>query len=86
MIDIIREIIFVKKTKPLEVKIDIDEGFDVVYDPTKNTVYQLIYENMGDTLVYLSLIDSYKTQNLIQVKVEEQYQTSKNSNKINPAL
>ena len=41
---------------------------------------------MGDTLVYLSLIDSYKTQNLIQVKVEEQYQTSKNSNKINPAL
>ena len=39
MIDIIREIIFVKKTKPLEVKIDIDEGGDIVYDPTKNTVY-----------------------------------------------
>ena len=86
MIDIIREIICIKMTKPLEVKIDIDEGGDIVYDPTKNTVYQIIHENMRDTLVYLTLIDPYKTQNLLQVKVEEQYQIANNSNRINPAL
>ena len=73
-------------TKPLEVKIDIDEGGDIICDPTKNTIYQIIHENMRDTLVYLTLIDPYKTQNLLQIKVEEQYQIANNSNRINPAL
>ena len=86
MIDVIREIICVKMTKPLEVKIDIDEGGDIIYDPTKNTVYQTIHENMRDTLVYLTLIDPYKTQSLLQAKVEEQFNIANQSNKIDPSL
>ena len=40
MIDIIRDIIFAKMTKLLKVKIDIDEGGDIIYDPIKNTVFK----------------------------------------------
>ena len=86
MMDIIREIICVKMTKPLEVKIDIDESGDIVCDPTKNTIYQIIHENMRDTLVYLTFIDPYKTQNLLQTKINEQFEIAKTSNKINPSL
>ena len=86
MIDLIREIICIKMTKPLEVKIDIDEGGDIICDPTKNTIYQTIHENMRDTLVYLTFIDPYKTQNLLDSKINEQLEIAKKSNKINPAL
>ena len=86
MIDLVREIICIKMTKPLEVKIDIDEGGDIICDPTKNTIYQIIHENMRDTLIYLTFIDPYKTQNLLETKIKEQLEIAKNSNKINPAL
>jgi len=86
LLDIVREIVCVKMTKPLEVKIDIDEGGDIVCDPTKNTIYQTIHENMRDTLVYLTFIDPYKTQNLLQTKINEQSDIAKQSNRINPAL
>ena len=86
MIDLVREIICIKMTKPLEVKIDIDEGGDIICDPTKNTIYQIIHENMRDTLVYLTFIDPYKTQNLLETKINEQLEIAKQSNKINPAL
>lgn len=86
LIDIVREIICVKMTKPLEVKIDIDESGDIVCDPTKNTIYQTIHENMRDTLVYLTFIDPYKTQGLLQTKINEQSEIAKQSNKINPSL
>ena len=86
LLDIVREIVCVKMTKPLEVKIDIEEGGDIVCDPTKNTIYQTIHENMRDTLVYLTFIDPYKTQNLLQTKINEQSDIAKQSNRINPAL
>ena len=86
LLDIVREIVCVKMTKPLEVKIDIDEGGDIVCDPTKNTIYQTIHENMRDTLVYLTFIDPYKTQGLLQTKINEQSEIAKQSNRINPAL
>ena len=86
LIDIVREILCVKMTKPLEVKITIDEGGDIVCDPTKNTIYQSIHENMRDTLVYLTFIDPYKTQGLLQTKINEQSEIAKQSNKIDPAL
>ena len=86
MIDLIREIICIKMTKPLEVKINIDEGGDIVYDPTKNTIYQTIHENMRDTLVYLTFIDPYKTQNLLQAKITEQLNKAESEQKIIPAL
>ena len=86
IIDIVRGIICVKMTKPLEVKIDIDESGDILCDPTKNTIYQTIHENMRDTLVYLTIIDPYKTQSFLQAKINEQSEIAKQSNKINPAL
>ena len=86
VIDIVRERLCVKMTKPLEVKIDIDENGDLAYDPTKNTVYQIIHENMRETLIYLTYIDPYKTQNLLNSKMNEQFEIAKNQNKINPAL
>ena len=69
VIDIVRERLCLKMTKPLEVKIDIDENGDLAYDPTKNTVYQIIHENMRETLIYLTYIDPYKTQNLLHAKI-----------------
>ena len=86
MIDKVREDICEKMTKPLEVKIDIDEGGDIIYDPTKNTIYQTIHENMRDTLIYLTLIDPYKTQNLLDTRINEQFEIAKQSAKINPSL
>ena len=86
IIDLIREIICIKMTKPLEVKIDIDESGDITCDPTKNTIYQTIHENMRDTLVYLTFIDPYKTQNLLQAKINEQYDTANKLGKIEPYL
>ena len=86
LMDIVREIICVKMTKPLEVKIDIDEGGDIVCDPTKNTIYQTIHENMRDSLVYLTFLDPYKTQSLLQTKINEQSEIAKKSNKIDPPL
>ena len=86
IIDIVRGIICIKMTKPLEVKIDIDENGDIVCDPTTNTVYQSIHENMRDTLVYLTYIDPYKTQTLLQAKINEQLDIAKQNNKINPSL
>ena len=86
MIDIVRERLCLKMTKPLEVKIDIDENGDLTYDPTKNTVYQTIHENMRETLIYLTYIDPYKTTNLLHAKINEQFEIAKQQNKINPSL
>ena len=86
IIDLIREIICIKMTKPLEVKIDIDESGDITCDPTKNTIYQTIHENMRDTLVYLTFIDPYKTQNLLQTKINEQLDIANKLGKIEPYL
>ena len=86
IIDLVREIICVKMTKPLEVKIDIDEEGDIICDQTKNTIYQIIHENMRDTLIYLTLIDPFKTQNLLQIKINEQFEIAKEKNKITPSL
>ena len=86
LLDIVRDLICVKMTKPLEVKIDIDESGDILCDPTKNTIYQTIQENMRDTLVYLTFIDPYKTQSLLKAKINEQSEIAKQKNKINPPL
>jgi len=86
IIDKVRERLCLKMTKPLEVKIDIDENGDIAYDPTKNTVYQIIHENMRETLIYLTYIDPFKTQNLLHSKINEQFEIAKQQNKINPAL
>ena len=86
VIDIVRERLCLKMTKPLEVKIDIDENGDIAYDPTKNTVYQIIHENMRETLIYLTYIDPFKTQNLLQAKINEQLDIATKQNKINPSL
>ena len=86
IIDKVRERLCLKMTKPLEVKIDIDENGDIAYDPTKNTVYQIIHENMRETLIYLTYIDPFKTQNLLHSKINEQFEIAKHQHKINPAL
>jgi len=86
MIDIVRERLCLKMTKPLEVKIDIDENGDIIYDHPKNTVYQIIHENMRETLIYLTYIDPYKTTNLLLAKINEQFEIVEQQNKINPAL
>ena len=86
VIDIVRERLCLKMTKPLEVKIDIDENGDLAYDPTKNTVYQIIHENMRETLIYLTYIDPYKTQNLLHAKINEQFEIARIQNKIDPSL
>ena len=86
LLDIVRDLICVKMTKSLEVKIDIDESGDILCDPTKNTIYQTIHENMRDTLVYLTFIDPYKTQSLLKAKINEQSEIAKQKNKINPPL
>ena len=85
-LDLIREIICIKMIKPLEVKITIDEGGDIVYDPTKNTIYQAIHENMRDTLIYLTFIDPYKTQNLLEAKINEQLTLGEREGRIEPVL
>ena len=86
MIDIVRERLCLKMTKPLEVKIDIDENGDITFDPTKNTIYQTIHENMRETLIYLTYIDPYKTTNLLHAKINEQFEIARQQNKINPSL
>ena len=86
MIDIVRERLCLKMTKPLEVKIDIDENGDITFDPTKNTVYQTIHENMRETLIYLTYIDPFKTQTLLQTKINEQLEIAQQQNRINPSL
>jgi exportin-1 len=52
-------------TKPIEVKIDIDEDGELITDPTINTIYQTLHETMRDTLVFLTHLDPALTEKLM---------------------
>jgi exportin-1 len=76
ILEIVRTTLITKMTKPVEVKIDIDEDGEIVMDPTLNTVYQTLHETMRDTLIILTNLDPINTENimhgLLQTQVAEQ--------------
>jgi exportin-1 len=76
ILEIVRTTLIMKMSKPVEVKIDIDEEGEIIMDPTLNTVYQSLHETMRDTLVFLTHLDPINTENimhnLLQTQVAEQ--------------
>lgn len=70
ILDKLRELLCDNMTKPLELKIVLDENGDIAYDPDNNDSFNHnLHENMKNTLIYLSLIDPEKTKNLIINKI-----------------
>ena len=61
----VRNTLVTKMTKPIEVKIDIDEDGELVSDPTTNTIYQTLHETMRDSLIYLTHLDPLLTEKIM---------------------
>jgi exportin-1 len=61
----VRHTLITKMTKPIEVKIDIDEDGELIADPTINTIYQTLHETMRDTLVFLTHLDPALTEKIM---------------------
>jgi exportin-1 len=72
----VRHTLITKMTKPIEVKIDIDEDGELINDPTTNTIYQTLHETMRDSLIYLTHLDPLATEKimleLLQAQLIEQ--------------
>ena len=81
-IDKVRNTIVLRMNKPLEVKIDIDENGDLTTDPTTNTVFQNLHDTMKNTLIYLTNLDPLKTENLLEKKLNDLLENSKNLNRV----
>lgn len=54
-----------KMTKPIEVKIDLDENGEIVMDQITNTIYQTLHENIKDCLIYLTHLDPSSTEKIM---------------------
>jgi len=54
-----------KMTKPIEVKIDLDEDGEIVMDQISNTIYQTLHENMKDCLIFLTHLDPSATEKIM---------------------
>ncbi len=65
VLEIVRHSFITKMTKPIEVKIDIDEDGNLVMDPIINTIYQTLHETMRDSLIYLTNLDPLATEKII---------------------
>ena len=83
----LRELLCENMTKPLEIKIILDENGDIISDPNDNDTFnQNLQETMQNVLIYLSLIEPELTKNFIIKKIVEEYNkdiASMNLNKIN---
>lgn len=65
ILESVRQNIIMKMTKPIEVKIDIDEDGEIVSDLVTNTIYQTLHETMRDSLIYLTHLDAYTTEKVM---------------------
>ena len=65
ILEIVRHNLIKKMTKPIEVKIDVDENGEIVMDHITNTIYQTLHENMRDCLVYLTHLDPGATEKIM---------------------
>ena len=61
----VRLTIIKKMTKPVEVKIDLDEDGEIVMDNAINTIHQTTHENMKDCLIYLTHLDPTVTEKIM---------------------
>jgi exportin-1 len=65
VLETVRHTLITKMTKPIEVKIDIDEDGNLVLDPIINTIYQTLHETMRDSLIYLTHLDPLATEKIM---------------------
>lgn len=65
VLETVRNTLIVKMTKPIEVKIDIDEEGELVSDQITNTIYQTLHETMRDSLIYLTHLDPMATEKIM---------------------
>jgi len=61
----VRFTIIKRMTKPIEVKIDLDENGEIVMDNAINTIHQTTHENMKDCLIYLTHLDPTLTEKIM---------------------
>ena len=87
ILNALRELLCENMTKPLEIKIILDENGDIITDPNENDTFnQNLQETMQNILIYLSLIEPELTKNFILKKLVEENNkdiASINLNKIN---
>jgi len=65
ILESVRFSIIKKMTKPIEVKIDLDEDGEIVMDQITNTIYQTLHENMKDCLIFLTHLDPSATEKIM---------------------
>jgi len=65
ILESVRFSIIKKMTKPIEVKIDLDEDGEIVMDHITNTIYQTLHENMKDCLIFLTHLDPSSTEKIM---------------------
>jgi len=65
VLETVRFSLIKKMTKPIEVKIDLDENGEIVMDQITNTIYQTLHENMKDCLIYLTHLDPTATEKIM---------------------
>lgn len=72
----VRQILISKMTKPVEVKISVDEGGEIVVEGIMNTTFQTLYETLKECLIYLTHLDPISTNNFmlesLQLQTSEQ--------------
>lgn len=62
ILDIIRTTLIEKMIRPVEVKIHLDEDGEIVVEHLIGTSLATLHETMRDTLIYITHLDSVKTQ------------------------
>ena len=72
ILDNVRQIIIMKMTKPVEVKIGCDESGEIVMEAIVGTTYQTLYETLKECLIYLTHLDTTLTNNFMIESLQAQ--------------
>lgn len=67
----VKNIMFDQMAKPKEVLLSIDENGDVEEEHFEDTENEALYEQMRETLIYLTNIDVEKMNGIVQARLEE---------------
>ena len=65
ILEVVKQTIIRRMTKPVEVKIDVDETGEIILDEIRGTIYQSLHETMRDTLVFLTHLDPNSTEEIM---------------------
>ena len=68
----VRQILISKMTKPVEVKISVDETGEIVVEAITNTTFQTLYETLKECLIYLTHLDPVFTNNYMLESLQMQ--------------